>query len=105
MHNDKFYRLLGLAARARKLAVGEGRAADSIKNKRANLVVISHDASENTKKKFKNSCTFYKADMIEYGDRFTLGRCIGKSFAVVMTVEDINMAKGLSDALKVDEEI
>ncbi len=99
MQNEKFNRLLGLAARAGKVAVGEGRAADCIKSKKAHLVIVSEDASLNTKKKFKNSCEFYSVTIIEYEDRYMLGKCIGRDFAVVIAIDDINMAKGLTDIL------
>ena len=99
MQNEKIKRLLGLAARSGKIAVGEGRATDCIKNKRAHLVIVSEDASLNTKKKFKNSCEFYSVAITEYEDRYMLGRCIGREFAVVIAIEDFNMAKGLTDVL------
>lgn len=102
MQNEKFNRLLGLAARAGKLAIGEGRASDCIRKKKAHLVIVSEDASLNTKKKFKNSCEFYSVTIAECEDRYMLGRCIGRDFAVVLAVEDINMANGLIDILKED---
>jgi len=37
MQTEKFYRMLGLAARAGKVVHGEGGAVDSIRNKKAKL--------------------------------------------------------------------
>ncbi len=100
MQNERFNRLLGLAARAGKLAIGEGKALDFIKKRGACLVIISEDASENTKKKIKNSCDFYSTKIVEYGDRYTLGRYTGREFAVVIAVLDINMADGMKNILE-----
>ena len=50
MNSEKFFRMLGLAARMRAIAFGEGAAKDSIKSKKTQLVIVAADASENTKK-------------------------------------------------------
>ena len=55
MKSDKFFRMLGLAARAGDIASGEGAVKDSIRNHSAYLVVVSDDASENTKKTIRLS--------------------------------------------------
>ena len=96
MNNEKFFRMLGLAARMRAIAFGEGAAKDSIKSAKAQLVVVAGDASDNTKKKFRNSCEFYSVCMIEHSDKFTLGRYTGREFAVVLAV----MNKGIAEELK-----
>lgn len=96
MQIDKFYRMLGLAARAGKVVQGEGRVADSIRCGKAKLVIVSEDASENTKKKFQNSCEYYSIPQLVCGDRYENGHATGKSFAVVMAVCDA----GFADVLK-----
>ena len=53
--------LLGLAARARKVISGEG-VLTSIQNGSAKLVLIASDASENTKKKYVDKCTYYNVE-------------------------------------------
>lgn len=95
--NEAFYRMLGLAARGRNIASGEGAAMDSIRNKSARLVILSADASENTAKKFKNSCEFYSVPCISAGDRYELGRAIGKGFAVVIAVNNEGLAKKICE--------
>ena len=95
--NNAFYRFLGLAARGRNLAVGEGRASDCIKSGGAYLIIVSEDASENTKKKFKNSCSFYSVPFTTAGDRYSLGRAIGREFAVVIAVKNEGLAKKLGE--------
>ena len=56
--NDKVLALMGLCARAGKLQSGELPAEKSIKKGTAQLLVIAGDASDNTKKKFKNMAEY-----------------------------------------------
>ena len=83
MQNEKFYRMLGLATRAGKVVCGG----------KAKLVIVAKDASENTMKKFCNSCEYYSVPQIITDDRFALGEATGKGFAVVMAVCDESFAK------------
>lgn len=93
--SDRFYRILGLAVKSHNAAFGEIAVKDSIKSKVSQLVLLSEDASNNTKKKFQNSCSFYSVPYFEYGDRYSLGRATGKGFAVVISITD----KGFADQL------
>ena len=52
----KILNLLGLAQKAGKIASGEFSTEKAIKGGQAKMVVISADASGNTKKKFHNMC-------------------------------------------------
>ena len=52
--NPKLKGMLGLAMRAGKLACGESKAAEAIRGGRAELVLLSADASDNTEKRFLN---------------------------------------------------
>ena len=99
MGNEKFFRMLGLAARMRAIAFGEGAAKDSVKNGKAQVVIVAADASDNTKKKFRNSCEFYSVRMIEYSDKLTLGRYTGREFAVVLAVMNRGIAEELQKCL------
>ena len=49
---------LGLATRAGKVQSGEFSTEKSVKSGKAALVLVAGDASDNTKKKFTNMCTF-----------------------------------------------
>ena len=54
--NDKILSLLGLAAKGRNLVSGEFSTEKAVKEGKAALVIVSSDASDNTKKKFTNMC-------------------------------------------------
>ena len=46
---NKVFSLLGLAMKARQLVSGEFQTQEAVKQQNAKLVIISEDASENTK--------------------------------------------------------
>ena len=99
MADEKFFRMLGLAARMRGIAFGEGATKDAIKAGKAELVVVASDASDNTKKKFRNSCEFYSVRLIEYSHKAELGRYTGREFAVVLAVTNQGIADELQKCL------
>ena len=63
MQRDKILSLLGLAAKAGRIASGEFSTEKAVKSGSAYLVVVSEEASENTKKMFRNMCSFYQVPM------------------------------------------
>lgn len=100
MINDKFFRMLGLATRMRGVAFGEGAVKDCIKRGEAKLVIVAEDASDNTKKKFRNSCEFYSATMVECSDRFALGNATGREMAVVLAVTNQGVAEEMQRCIE-----
>ena len=67
---NRVYGLIGLAMKAGKIKAGEFSVEKSIKQGKAKLVFVAEDASENTIKKFKNSCFHY----INTGIKMSWGR-------------------------------
>lgn len=59
------------------------------------MVIVSAEASENTKKKFHNMCTYYQVPIHEFGTKNELGAAIGKEFRASMAVTDENLASAL----------
>ena len=58
MKKDSVLSLAGLAKKAGKIAAGEFQTENAVKSGKASLVIVSEEASENTKKKFRNMCDF-----------------------------------------------
>ncbi|SDI96100.1 Ribosomal protein L7Ae [Lachnospiraceae bacterium G41] len=89
MNNDKVLSLLGLAKKAGKLKGGEYCVETEVKKGRAKLVIVAEDASDNTKKSYTDMCSFKKVPVIFYGNKETIGKCIGceERAAVVLTDE------------------
>ena len=77
IEKDAFYSMLGIAMRAGALTLGTDGVLAEIAAKRTALVLLDEAASDNTKKKFRDSCAFYGAELVETAqDR--LGFAIGK---------------------------
>jgi ribosomal protein L7Ae-like RNA K-turn-binding protein len=93
---SKCFSLLGLANRAGKCISGEELVVKEIKRKKAKLVLLSLDASDNTTKKISDKCKFYEVDLRNVSDRYELGNSIGKDQRVVVAVTD----QGFADKLK-----
>ncbi len=95
--NEALMRIIGLATRAGKIEVGEGKIEDRIKNKKSKLVIVSLDASDNTARKFENLCIGNNIPMIRAGERDVLGKYTGREFAVVLTVSDEGFANRIKE--------
>lgn len=95
MKPDKVLSMLGLAAKAGNVASGEFSTEKAVKSFNAELVIVAQDASDNTKKMFRNMCEFYEVPYFEYTEKEVLGHSIGKQFRASVAVTD----KGLADAI------
>src|SRR5690606_1691906 len=93
MNNDKALSALGMAMRAGKLATGDEIVLKAVRANKAKLVIIAGDASENTKKKFRDKCGSYEVSLVEAFDRVRLGTAIGKAERVVIAVTDVQFAR------------
>lgn len=99
MTNSKILSLIGLATKAGKIVSGEFSTEKSVKTGKGFLVVAAEDASENTKKKFRNMCSFYQVPIYFYGDKESLGRAMGKEYRACLAVQDENFAKAIMKEL------
>ncbi len=81
--------------RAGKLQSGEFSVLEAIRHKKAELVIISEDASDNTRKKFSDKCSYYNVPMIFFGNKEDLGHAIGKDVRTSLAVMDEGFAKTL----------
>ena len=97
-------RRLGLAQRAGKVASGEFSTEKAVKSKKAFLVVVASDASDNTKKMFSDMCTFYKVPIAFYSDKVSLGHAIGKEFRASLAVLDEGFGKQIQKHLEIGME-
>ncbi len=97
------YGSLGLAMKSGNLASGEFLTEQAIRAGTAKLVVVAEDASDNTKKKFRNSCEYYKVPLAIFGDKDSLGNAIGKEFRASLAVLDQGFASSISKNLDLEE--
>lgn len=102
MKQNKVLSLLGLAMRGRNLVSGEFQTVESIKSGTAYLVIVAQDASANTKKLFKDKCSFYEIPVHEYGTKEDLGRAIGKDLRSSLGVCDAGLAAAILKQLEIN---
>lgn len=93
---SKVFSLLGLATKAGKVKSGEFSTEKAVKTGSACAVVVAKDASDNTKKMFRNMCDFYHVPIYVYGLKEELGHAIGKQMRASIAIID----QGFSDAIK-----
>ena len=93
MKNNRVLSLIGLATKAGKTVSGEFSTEKSVKTGKGLLVIVAEDASENTKKKFRNMCEFYQVPIYFYKDKDTLGHAMGKEFRASLAILDEGFAK------------
>lgn len=90
--------LLGLAARARKIETGDS-ALKAIRAKKASFVIIAEDASQNTKKKFTDKCTFYSIPYVVWNKSAALSQAIGRPNRMAIAIVDQGFAKSFKEKL------
>ena len=95
MKQNRVLSLVGLATKAGKTVSGEFSTEKAVKTGTAYLVIVSDEASDNTKKKFQDMCEFYKVPIYFYGDKDTLGHAMGKEFRASLAILDEGFAKGI----------
>lgn len=96
---NKIYNLIGLATRARKIVSGE-ELLDAIRKKKVSLVIVAEDASENTKKRYSDKCSFYEIDLIYVESSIRLNQAIGKSNRMALGITDEGFKKSIMTCLK-----
>lgn len=99
MKTDKVLSMIGIAAKAGKVASGEYQTEHEVKSYKAHLVIVAEDASDNTRKKFQNMCEFHKVPIAFYGDKESIGHAIGKEFRASLAITDEGLAKAVQKKL------
>lgn len=95
MKRDNILSTIGLAMRAGKVVSGEFMTESAVKSNSAYLVMIAQDVSENTRKKFRNMCEYYKVPLYEYSTKEELGHSLGKEFRASLAVTDKGFAQAI----------
>ena len=105
MMKHKALSLLGMAMRAGKLVTGDETVLKSVQQGKAKLVIAAGDASDNTKKKFRDKCATYNVKLVEAFDRITIGDAIGKSERVLIAVTDAGFSESIIQSLSQPTEV
>ena len=92
---NKFFNFLGLAKRSGNLIEGYSKCDEQRNRPSFYLVILSDDASNSTKKKFRNHCAEKGIPLIEGFSKEQLGNPIGREELKVLAEVDKNMAEKL----------
>ena len=96
---DRIYSLLGIAQKAGKVSAGD-MAQQSVKDRKARLLVIASDASGNTRDKLTRMAENAGVPWVLYGTMEDLGHAVGKSDRACLSVRDTGFAKSLRSLLE-----
>lgn len=100
MQNEKkVYASLSLAKKAGKIESGGFATENAVKGGKAFFVLVARDASDNTKKMFRNMCDYYEVPYVIFGAGEELGHAIGREFRVSMAVTDEGFARMIKKQL------
>lgn len=99
--NDKVLSMIGLAARAGAVKSGEFLVEKSVKTRHGKLVIVATDASDNTKKMFKDMCSFYHIPFRIFGTKEELGHWTGKAYRASICILDEGFAKSVIERMEV----
>ena len=77
IERSDFFSMLGLAMRAGQLSFGEDGVRKAIASGAATLVLLDAGASDNTKKRMRDSCAYYGVPLMETAAG-RLGEAVGR---------------------------
>ena len=97
---NKVYGLLSIAAKAGRVVTGSDVVMEEVKKRRARLVILSEDASANTKKLFQDKASYRDIPAAVFGSAVDLGRAVGKPPRVVLAVLDQGLSESIVRAIR-----
>lgn len=92
--ND-FFRFLGICKKAGRITAGYNKCEEALKGKKLFLIIISQEASENTRKKFTNYCLRFNVPLISGISKENLSRYTGLNEINILGITDKDMADQL----------
>lgn len=101
-NSKKVFNLIGLATKAGNVVSGEFSTEKAVKNGRASLVLVSMEASDNTRKMFTNMCTYYQVPIYFFGRKDELGHAMGKEMRASLAVLDQGFAKAIVKLMNIN---
>jgi ribosomal protein L7Ae-like RNA K-turn-binding protein len=102
---DRFLQFLGLTKRAGKLLEGYNKCEDAVKRKNVHLIIMSLDASENTKDKFLKYRDKYGIQVLQGYNKEELGNVLGLEEIKILAICDKKMSERLLSLWRDKEEL
>lgn len=100
MNNRGIDSLIGICRKAGHLVTGGHLTEDAIRKGKAMLVIVTTDASGNTKKRMYDKCTYYEVPIVEYQTMERLGQLIGQGPRAAVAVTDAGLAGAIQQKMK-----
>lgn len=97
---NKIFSMIGLATRAGKTVAGEFSVEKAVKTGKAFLVLVSEEASDNTKKLFLNKCKHYQIPVYVYGSKEELGSSTGNRERTSIAIIDEGFSRTIEKMLE-----
>lgn len=99
-NDEKIYSFIGLAMRAGKIVSGDDSTLLEMKRNKVKLVIVADDASDNTKKLFKDKSSHRNIPQVYFSTKLQIGLAIGKSPRAVLGIKDENFANKIIELIE-----
>lgn len=95
---------LGIARKAGAVITGTEIIRDAVRAKKVQCVLLAKDASENTKKRIRNTCAFHSTKLVEVSlDMDALSACVGlKRLTSAVGIGKHSVVRLVLDALQAE---
>jgi len=94
--DKKILGLLGLATAGGRIALGDTAVREAVSYGKAQLVIFAKDCGDNTKEKISKLCSLKSIAFIEFSDKETIGKAVGREGKAVVALTD----RGFADAVR-----
>lgn len=92
---NRFFNFLGLAKKSGKILEGYSKCNEERNRSKLFLFILSPDASESSRRKFKNHCKENNIPYIEDFSKEELGLAVGRAEIKILAISEENIAKKL----------
>lgn len=92
---NKLYSMLGIGKKAGLVVLGETGSMHSIKKDKSKMIILSEDASDNTKDKIISLCDKHKIKYYIIGEKQKLGYALGKDLLSIISITDYKFAEAI----------
>lgn len=99
MMENRIYQMIALCQKARGLVAGEFACKQAVLEKKAQIVIVATDASNNTKKLFYDKASYRQITCVEWGTKEELGRRLGKEPRAVIAIVDTHFATKINQMI------
>ena len=100
---DKIYNMLGFAQNSGNLVTGENTCEIYLNKGKVTLLIISHDASDNSKKKFINKCENLGVTYRIFGTRDEISQSIGKFNRPIVGITNKKFSRKIIELIDEDK--